>query len=199
MMVVKIKLLQIKVLFPPCTKSHAECATDIHCSEQDATENQSQSDCSARIQDWAAHIQDQPKSGKPWLLWGLQAPAYAKGVPFVPIQEHCARPRGSISGNFMPNSSWHQHLFAGFHLVLKSGTSWHYWVRSLVVLWRPLQNRQDTGYDSIATVGEIRVYWRANFQSGSRVLKKVFWTFSYLYLWHTMWFHAKKLLKTQNR
>ena len=29
-------------------------------------------------------------------------------------------------------------------------------------------------YDSIATVGEIRLYWRANFQSGSRVLKKVF-------------------------
>ena len=28
-----------------------------------------------------------------------------------------------------------------------------------------------------------------------KVLKKVFWTFSYLYLWHTMWFHAKKLLK----
>ena len=51
-------------------------------------------------------------------------------------------------------------------------------------------------YDSIATVGEIRVYWRADFQSGSRVLKKVFWTFSYLYLWHTMWFHAKKLLRT---
>ena len=38
--------------------------------------------------------------------------------------------------------------------------------------------------------------WRANFQSGSRLLKKVFWTFSYLYLWYTMWFHAKKLLKT---
>ena len=38
--------------------------------------------------------------------------------------------------------------------------------------------------------------WRADFQSGFRVLKKVFWTFSYLYLWHTMWFHAKKLLKT---
>ena len=51
-------------------------------------------------------------------------------------------------------------------------------------------------YDSIATVGEIRVYRRADFQSGSRVLKKVFWTLSYLYLWHTMWFHAKKLLKT---
>ena len=29
-------------------------------------------------------------------------------------------------------------------------------------------------YDSIATVGEIRVYRRAHFQSGSRVLKKVF-------------------------
>ena len=51
-------------------------------------------------------------------------------------------------------------------------------------------------YESIATVGEIGVWWRANFQSGSRVLKKVFWTLSYLYLWHTMWFHAKKLLKT---
>ena len=31
-----------------------------------------------------------------------------------------------------------------------------------------------TVYESIATVGEIRVYWRADFQSGSRVLKKVF-------------------------
>ena len=30
------------------------------------------------------------------------------------------------------------------------------------------------GYDSFATVGEIRVYRRADFQSGSRVLKKVF-------------------------
>ena len=29
-------------------------------------------------------------------------------------------------------------------------------------------------YDSIATVGESRVGWRADFQSGSRVLKKVF-------------------------
>ena len=29
-------------------------------------------------------------------------------------------------------------------------------------------------YESIATVGEIRVGWRADFQSGSRVLKKVF-------------------------
>ena len=51
-------------------------------------------------------------------------------------------------------------------------------------------------YDSIASVGKTGVWWRADFQSGSRVLKKVFWTFSYLYLWHTMWFHAQKLLKT---
>ena len=28
-------------------------------------------------------------------------------------------------------------------------------------------------YESFATVGEIRVWWRADFQSGSRVLKKV--------------------------
>ena len=51
-------------------------------------------------------------------------------------------------------------------------------------------------YDSFSDVGERQVWWRADFQSGSRVLKKVFWTFSYLYLWHTMWFHAIKLLKT---
>ena len=38
--------------------------------------------------------------------------------------------------------------------------------RNLVVLRRK--------YESFATVGEIRVYWRADFQSGSRVLKKVF-------------------------
>ena len=31
-----------------------------------------------------------------------------------------------------------------------------------------------TVYESFATVGEIRVQWRADFQSGSRVLKKVF-------------------------
>ena len=30
------------------------------------------------------------------------------------------------------------------------------------------------GYDSLSDVGEIRVYQRADFQSGSRVLKKVF-------------------------
>ena len=29
-------------------------------------------------------------------------------------------------------------------------------------------------YDSIATVGVSQVWWSANFQSGSRVLKKVF-------------------------
>ena len=29
-------------------------------------------------------------------------------------------------------------------------------------------------YESIATVGESRVWWRADFQSGYRVLRKVF-------------------------
>ena len=51
-------------------------------------------------------------------------------------------------------------------------------------------------YESFSDVPESWVWLRGNFQSGSRVLKKVFWTFPYLYLWHTMWFHAKKLLKT---
>ena len=37
-------------------------------------------------------------------------------------------------------------------------------------------------YDSVADVQESWVWLRADFQSGSRVLKKVFWTFSYLYI-----------------
>ena len=40
-------------------------------------------------------------------------------------------------------------------------------------------------YDKLSDVAEIWVQWRSNFQSGSRVLKRVFWTFSYLYLWHS--------------
>ena len=38
----------------------------------------------------------------------------------------------------------------------------------------PKERENKIVYESIATVGEIRVYWRADFQSGSRVLKKVF-------------------------
>ena len=33
---------------------------------------------------------------------------------------------------------------------------------------------EELAYESFATVGEIQVWWRADFQSGSRVLKKVF-------------------------
>ena len=44
------------------------------------------------------------------------------------------------------------------------------WAKKHNFYWR----NQKFWYDSIATVGEIRVYRRADFQSGSRVLKKVF-------------------------
>ena len=37
-------------------------------------------------------------------------------------------------------------------------------------------------YETVADGPESWVWWRADFQSGSEVLKKVFWTFSYLYL-----------------
>ena len=47
-------------------------------------------------------------------------------------------------------------------------------------------------HESFSDVPESWVLLRAD-------LKRVFWTFSYLYLWHTMWFHAKKVLKTLNR
>ena len=38
----------------------------------------------------------------------------------------------------------------------------------------PKIQAQNLQYESFATVGEIRIWWRADFQSGSRVLKKVF-------------------------
>ena len=41
-------------------------------------------------------------------------------------------------------------------------------------------------YDAVSDVVESGGLWRFDFQIGSRVLKKVFRTFSYLYLWHTM-------------
>ena len=37
-----------------------------------------------------------------------------------------------------------------------------------------LGSRASSKYESFSDVGEIRVWWRANFQSGYRVLKKVF-------------------------
>ena len=43
----------------------------------------------------------------------------------------------------------------------------------IFVLYHPKIQDEDP-YESIATVGEIQVWWRADFQSGSRVLKKVF-------------------------
>ena len=43
-------------------------------------------------------------------------------------------------------------------------------VSVVVKLWSFVRD----SYDSLSDVGEIRVYQRADFQSGSRVLKKVF-------------------------
>ena len=45
------------------------------------------------------------------------------------------------------------------------------------------QSSIQSQYDKVADVPESWVWWRAVFQNGSRVLKKVFWTFSYLYLY----------------
>ena len=45
---------------------------------------------------------------------------------------------------------------------------------NIPALHQPFNGGMVIGYESIATVGEIRVWWRADFQSGSRVLKKVF-------------------------
>ena len=41
-------------------------------------------------------------------------------------------------------------------------------------IFLPQSSQMQYSYDSLSDVGEIRVYQRADFQSGSRVLKKVF-------------------------
>ena len=64
--------------------------------------------------------------------------------------------RGAAAGN-LPD--FPQNL--RFHIIAKG-------------VQRIMPPRTQISYDSIATVGEIRVYQRADFQSGSRVLKKVF-------------------------
>ena len=43
-----------------------------------------------------------------------------------------------------------------------------------IACFRPADQALLVIYESIATVGKIPVWWRADFQSGSRVLKKVF-------------------------
>ena len=65
-----------------------------------------------------------------------------------------------------------------------------------VILCYTLLHSVSLCYETVADVPESWVWWRVNFQSGSRVLKKVFWTFSYLCLSYIMRFQAKKLLKT---
>ena len=50
-------------------------------------------------------------------------------------------------------------------------------IAHLIVAGVPFYKQQNCifdAYESIATVGESRVWWRADFQSGSRVLKEVF-------------------------
>ena len=65
---------------------------------------------------------------------------------------------------------------------------WRFYGTSLgkELLWQLMMS-----YDRVADVAESSLQWRSDFQSGSRVLKKVLWTFSYLYLWHTMSYIAK--------
>ena len=55
-----------------------------------------------------------------------------------------------------------------------------------------------SAYDSFSDVPESWVWWRADFQCGSRMLKKVFWTFSYLYLWLQCGFMQKSCWKHSN-
>ena len=52
--------------------------------------------------------------------------------------------------------------------------------------------RADVNMSHSQILGKFEYGWGPIF----KVVLELFWTFSYLYLWHTMWFHVKKLLKT---
>ena len=95
-----------------------------------------------------------------------------------------------------PRIPW-AHPSQVFELIFKENEELVARLRNLLVQLCPLSRwTRRKLYESFSDVGESWVWWRADFQSGSRVLKKVLWTFSYLYLLHTMWFYAEKLLKT---
>ena len=77
--------------------------------------------------------------------------------------------RSTLEGQFRPDKDheplevllWHRDC----HEHVRRPSHWHL-VLDL--------GEGESLYESFATVGEIRVWWRVDFQSGSRVLKKVF-------------------------
>ena len=88
-------------------------------------------------------------------------------------------------------------IHSGTYSKLKEiGRQWPIVIRVTLTQTQKHKERIWKLYEWFSDVPESWVWLRADFQSGFRVLKKVFWSFSCLYLWHTMWFHAKKLLKT---
>ena len=65
--------------------------------------------------------------------------------------------------------------------------------QSSIWLWTKCVN---SAYDALQDKPYISVPKKSQFQSGPRVVKIVLNTQCYLYLWLTMWFHAKKSKET---
>ena len=91
--------------------------------------------------------------------------------------------RHDVSPHSTGKDTMHHHIFTFFWGRTKKGSkalqlhhlSVGHWDIVFYLVHNILQQEPLHGlYDSIATVGEIRVYRRADFQSGSRGLKKVF-------------------------
>ena len=76
----------------------------------------------------------------------------------------------ALETSHVPNTS-PIHLVTSVIFVHQIGTYFLFLKTNHKILFLKLCKKE---YESIATVGEIRVWWRADFQSGSRVLKKVF-------------------------
>ena len=64
---------------------------------------------------------------------------------------------------------WYFGILVSVHIVHLMGVSFDF-----LPFCVSIAHKMGVLYESFATVGEIRVYRRADFQSGSRVLKKVF-------------------------
>ena len=128
--------------------------------------------------------------------------------PFWSNQRHCVASFSALTllYNFFIYHLHHHHLHHYYHRCHhhlywccyhhRPLSTLQYWNKTVFTQnktrWSPLTPFDRARcltkrvYESFSDVGEIRVWWRTDFQSGYRVLKKVFWTFSYLYLWHTM-------------
>ena len=133
------------------------------------------------------------------------------------LDSHVAQPSGILKhlfqsqtvtrGPAVPNQRWTRLLWSTVRLLIAKLARYDHCAEGGVRYWSSFQVLafqlvlfDDYPHPTCSKISQMLKKVESNggsdFQSESRVLNRVFWTFSFLYLWHTMWFHTEKLLKT---